>query len=128
MIRRPPRSTRTDTLFPYPRSSDLHPLDSVVVSVTQIHAGDAYNVIPPSVALRGTVRTYRDEVTDLAEARMRQIVDGITAAPGGRGEVDFRRGYPATVNHEAEHEVAAGVTAPLVGDEKGTRTPTPRRA
>src|SRR3546814_10733370 len=53
-------------------SRNTHPLDSVVVSVTQIHAGDAYNVIPPSVALRGTVRTYRDEVTDLAEARMRQ--------------------------------------------------------
>ncbi|HEY9568981.1 MAG TPA: M20 aminoacylase family protein [Thalassobaculum sp.] len=106
-------------------SRNTHPLDSVVVSVTQIHAGDAYNVIPPSVALRGTVRTYRDEVTDLAEARMRQIVDGITAAHGGRGEVDFRRGYPATVNHEAETEVAARVAAALVGDEKVNRNPTP---
>src|SRR3546814_20734702 len=71
-------------------SRTTHPLDSVVVSVTQIHAGDAYNVIPPSVALRGPVRTYRDEVTDLAEARMRQIVAGLTPAHGGRGAVAVR--------------------------------------
>src|SRR3546814_16708445 len=44
---------------------------------------------------------------------------------GGRGEVDFRRGYPATVNHEAETEVAARVAAALVGDEKVNRNPTP---
>jgi len=106
-------------------SRSTHPLDSVVVSVTQIHGGDAYNVIPPSVKLCGTVRTYRDEVTDLAEARMRQLVDGVTAAHGGRGEVEFRRGYPATVNHEAETERAAKVAAALVGEDKVDRNPTP---
>src|SRR3546814_578747 len=102
-------------------SRHTHPLDSVVVSVTQIPAGDAYNVIPPSVALRGTVRTYRDEVTDLAGARMRQIDDGITAAHGGRGEVDVRPGHPATGNNEAETEVAARVAAGVVGREKRPR-------
>ncbi|MEQ8398127.1 M20 aminoacylase family protein [Thalassobaculum sp.] len=106
-------------------SRSSHPLDSLVVSVTQIHGGDAYNVIPPSVKLCGTVRTYRDEVTDLAEARMKQVVDGVAAAHGGRGEVDFRRGYPATVNHEAETEIAAKVAVELVGADKVDRNPTP---
>ena len=106
-------------------SRNTHPVDSVVVSVTQIHGGDAYNVIPPSMVLRGTVRAYRDEVMDLAEARMRQVVEGVTMAHGGRGEVDFRRGYPATVNHEAETEIAAGVAAALVGADKVDRNPTP---
>jgi len=106
-------------------SRSTHPLDSVVVSVTQIHGGDAYNVIPPLVKLCGTVRTYRDEVTDIAERRMRQIVDGVTAAHGGRGEVDFRRGYPATVNHAAETERAAQVATALVGADKVDLNPTP---
>ncbi len=106
-------------------SRNTHPVESVVVSVTQIHGGDAYNVIPPSMVLRGTVRAYRDEVMDLAEARMRQVVDGVTMAHGGRGEVDFRRGYPATINHEAETEIAAQVAAALVGADKVDRNPTP---
>ncbi len=106
-------------------SRNTHPVEPVVVSVTQIHGGDAYNVIPPSMVLRGTVRAYRDEVMDLAEARMRQVVDGVTMAHGGRGEVDFRRGYPATINHEAETEVAAQVAAALVGADKVDRNPTP---
>ena len=106
-------------------SRNTHPVDSVVVSVTQIHGGDAYNVIPPSMVLRGTVRAYRDEVMDLAEARMRQVVEGVTMAHGGRGDVYFRRGYPATVNHEAETEIAAKVAVALVGADKVDRNPTP---
>jgi hippurate hydrolase len=96
---------------------NVHPVDSLVVSVTQIHGGDAYNVIPPHVVLRGTVRAYSDAVMAKAEDRMRALVEGIPAAYGGRGELDFRYGYPATVNSEAETGVAAGVAARLVGDE-----------
>ena len=98
-------------------SRNTHPVDSLVVSVTQIHAGDAYNVIPPSVVLRGTVRTYSEEVMKVAEERMRAIIEGIPAANGGSGELDFRYGYPATVNSEAETVVAADVAAGLMGAE-----------
>ncbi|NQW08708.1 MAG: amidohydrolase [Alphaproteobacteria bacterium] len=106
-------------------SRNVHPVDSVVVTVTQIHGGDAYNVIPPAVELKGTVRTYKDEVMDIAEARMKQVVDGVTAAHGGRGELTFRRGYPATVNHPAESVVAARVAEALVGADNVDREPMP---
>jgi len=96
-------------------SRNTHPVDSLVVSVTQIHGGDAYNVIPPHVTLRGTVRAYSDAVMDKAEARMKAIVEGIPAAHGGRGELHFDKGYPATVNSEPETEVAAAVASRLVG-------------
>ena len=69
----------------------------------------------PSVVLRGTVRTYSEEVMKLAEERMRAIVEGIPAANGGLGELDFRYGYPATINSEAESAVAADVAAGLMG-------------
>jgi len=106
-------------------SRNVHPIDSVVVSVTQIHAGDAYNVIPPKVELKGTVRTYTDAVMDVAESRMRAIVEGIPAAHGGRGELDFTRGYPATVNHEKETAIAAEVAAQIVGKENVDEDPVP---
>ena len=96
-------------------SRNVHPVDSVVVTVTQIHAGDAYNVIPASVDLKGTVRTYKDAVMDIAETRMKQVVEGVAAAHGGRGELNFHRGYPATVNHPAETVIAARVAEELVG-------------
>src|SRR3546814_17053341 len=88
-------------------SRNTHPLDSVVVSVTQIHAGDAYNVITPTVAPRGTVRTYRDDVTALAAARMRQNGDGITPEHGGRGAAAFRRAPPRPENTEPATPVPA---------------------
>src|SRR5262249_262231 len=58
-------------------SRNLHPLDAGVVSVTQVHGGDTWNVIPEEVVLRGTVRTFKKEVQDLIEERMRGIVAGI---------------------------------------------------
>ena len=106
-------------------SRSVHPLDSVVVSVTQIHAGDAYNVIPPKVELKGTVRTYTDEVMTLAEQRMRAIVEGIPVSHGGKGELVFNWGYPATVNAERETEIAAKVIEDLVGADKVDHNPTP---
>jgi hippurate hydrolase len=106
-------------------SRNTHPVDSLVVSVTQINGGDAYNVIPPHVTLRGTVRTYSDKVMDLAEERMTAIVQGIPAAYGGRGELVFDRGYPATINSEAETEVAASVATGLVGETNVIRDMLP---
>ena len=60
-------------------SRNLHPLDAGVVSVTQVHAGDTWNVIPDEIVLRGTVRTFEADVQDTIERRMKTIVDGIAA-------------------------------------------------
>lgn len=106
-------------------SRNANPLDSVVVSITQFHAGDAYNVIPPSAVIRGTVRTYTTAMMDLAEKRMGEIANGIATAHGARAELDFRRGYPATVNWEKETDIAANIAAEIVGETNVNRNMDP---
>ena len=83
--------------------------DELVVSVTQIHAGSAENVIPDKAYVNGTVRTFDPAVQDLVEARLKEIVDGQAAAFGVEARVDYDRRYPATVNDVAKSEFAAEV-------------------
>jgi len=90
------------------------PLDTAVVSVTMIHAGEARNVIPERCTLEGTVRTYRVEVLDLVERRMRTIAEQLAAAHGARCDFTFQRRAPALVNHRHEAAFAAGVIERLV--------------
>ncbi len=97
-------------------SRTLDPLDAAVVSVTQFHAGDAYNVIPERAVLGGTVRAFRPEVRDAAEAAMERICNGIAAGFGVEADLDYRRGYPPTVNSAAEAELCRAVAADLVGE------------
>ena len=97
------------------RSKD--PIETAVISITMFHAGAAFNVIPEEAVLSGTVRTFNPEVQDLIEAGMKRIAEGIASGMGGSAEVDFRRGYPATVNHEAQTQLAADVAGGIVGPE-----------
>lgn len=97
-------------------SRNTHPLDAVVVSVTQIHGGDAYNVLPDEVILRGTTRSFRPEVQDSIEPAMRRIVDGICQTMGATATVKYERRYPPTINTAPETEIAAKVAAQVVGD------------
>jgi amidohydrolase len=106
-------------------SRNIHPVDSAVVSVTQIHAGDAWNVIPEQVLLRGTARSFKPAVRDAVEARMKQIVDGVAAAHGATANFMYKRNYPPTVNHERETEIAARVAADVVGEANVDRNPMP---
>jgi hippurate hydrolase len=93
-------------------SRTVDPLRSVVVSVTKFNAGFAHNVIPDEAKLAGTVRTLDPEVRDLAEQRLRQIVNGIAATHGAEAEIHYHRNYPVTFNHatETDHAVAAART------------------
>jgi hippurate hydrolase len=106
-------------------SRNTDPLDAVVVSVTQIHGGDAYNIIPDSVQLKGTVRTFKDKVRDRMEPAMRRIAEGICAAAGAAVELDYHRRYPSTVNHAEETELAAAAAEAVVGKENVDRHPVP---
>lgn len=106
-------------------SRNTDPIDALVVSVTQIHGGDAYNVIPDEVILRGTVRSFREEVRDAVEPAMRRIADGVCAAFGGEAELRYEKRYPATVNSVDETELAARVAGAIVGDENIERRPVP---
>jgi hippurate hydrolase len=98
-------------------SRNASPLDSIVVSICSMETSqtNVFNVIPDFVQLVGTVRTFRPDTRDMAERRIREIVAGIAAAMGGTADIDYRRGYPATVNSEAEAAFAARVGERVFG-------------
>jgi amidohydrolase len=96
-------------------SRNLSPIDSGVLSVTQIHAGSATNVIPDDARLLGTVRTFKTDVLDLIERRMHEIAQHTAAAFGAQVEFKFTRNYPALVNHERETALAIEVMRGIVG-------------
>ena len=93
----------------------IDPLDAVVLSITQFHAGEAYNVIPDRASLCGTVRAFRPEVQTQVEESMQRICAGVAAAFGAQVSVEYRRGYPPTVNTPAEAARCAEVAARVVG-------------
>jgi hippurate hydrolase len=106
-------------------SRTTDPLESAVVSVTQIHGGDAWNVIPERVVLRGTARAFRPEVQDAIEAGIRRLAGGIAEAHGASAAVHYERRYPPTINSAAEAEQAARVAAEVAGDARVERAPIP---
>ncbi|MGN7294865.1 M20 aminoacylase family protein [Rhizobium sp. SAFR-030] len=95
---------------------NANPLRSVVVSVTQFHAGTTHNIIPEEAFLTGTVRSLDEEVRDLAERRIRQIAEGIAAANDAVALVEYERACPVTVNHADETGHAARAAIDIVGE------------
>lgn len=106
-------------------SRAIDPLGAAVVSVTQIHAGDTWNVLPARAALRGTIRTFEPAVRERIEAALKRIAEGTAAAHGCRADVHILKHYPATVNAAAETELAAAVAERVVGKERVIRNPPP---
>jgi amidohydrolase len=104
---------------------NVDPVQRAVVSVTQVHGGDTFNVIPETAMLTGTVRSFLPEVRDLLERRLHEIATGIGTALGVRVEVEYQRGYPPTVNTEAETEIAALAAAEVAGEDKVDRAREP---
>ena len=100
---------------------NVRPVDTAVVSVTKIHAGDAYNVIPEKATLGGTVRCFSNSVMDLVENRVRQIAESVAAGFGASASLDFRRLFPALVNNEDETKFIAETAAELVGEDNVNR-------
>lgn len=87
-----------------------------VVSVTQIHAGSADNVIPDGGFINGTIRTFDKEVQAMIHQRLKEITTGTAAAYGLSADLHIDVGYPATVNHEAQTAFAADVARDIAGD------------
>ncbi len=102
-------------------SRNTDPVDTAVVSTTQIHSGDAYNVIPQTARLSGTVRVFRRETMRLVEERMRAIAEGVAKAFGAEAELDYREIFLPLVNTAEEAEFCADVAAGIVGEEKVER-------
>jgi amidohydrolase len=109
-------------------SRNVHPLEGAVVSVTQIHGGDTWNVIPETVLLRGTTRSFKPAVRDQIEPAIRRVAEGACSACGAAMKLRYERRYPPTINSALETELAATAAAALVGDENVRRDMLPSMA
>lgn len=98
-------------------SRNVSPIDSAVITIAAMQAGDldAFSVIPGTVRLTGTVRSFKASVQDLLEERLGTLVASIAAAFGATATCDYRRMYPATINSLAEARFAADVAESVVG-------------
>jgi amidohydrolase len=102
---------------------EKNPLQTAVLSITQIHAGSATNVIPDEAQIVGTVRTFTNATLDLIESRMAEVASHIAAAFNAEVEFKFRRNYPPLINHPKETAFAIDVMRDVVGkDNVDTRT------
>jgi hippurate hydrolase len=106
-------------------SRAIDPLDAAVVSVTQFHAGDTWNVIPERAVLRGTTRALRTDVQDSVEAAVHRIAEGIAATHGVGAQVHYERRYPPTINDPAETDRAAAAAVAVAGEGNVDRDPSP---
>jgi amidohydrolase len=103
-------------------SRTIDPLDSAVISICEFHAGNARNVIPQTAELRGTIRTLTEEVRALVEKRVREVVAGVAQMTGAKIDLVYERGYPVTVNHAAQTDVARRVAQEVGGDNAVAET------
>lgn len=110
-----PAACQLVTAFQTIVSRNKRPIDPGVISVTMIHAGEATNVVPDSVVLEGTVRTFTLELLDLLERRMKAMTEQLAGAFELTAEFEFHRNYPPTINHPAETEFARRVLTDMVG-------------
>ncbi len=101
------------------------PTDAAVLSVTKLHAGSAYNVIPDSVEIAGTARTIRPETRENLAREVREMAQALAAAHGGEADVNWIWNYPPTVNPEAEAAMAVEIAGAIVGAENVIRDAPP---
>ncbi len=104
-------------------SRSVDPLESAVISMCEFHAGNARNVIPQTAELRGTVRTLTPEVRELVEKRVREVVAGVAQITGAKIDLVYERGYPVTVNHAAQTDLATQVAKDVAGDANVHESP-----
>jgi amidohydrolase len=106
-------------------SRNVGPLDSVVVSITQFHAGTTHNIIPQEVKLSGTVRTLLPETQKLAQQRLHEIATHIAEAHGCEATLDYHIGYPVTRNDPGAVETFFATARAAIGDESVQLMPDP---
>ena len=99
-------------------SRNIDPFKPAVISVTQVHAGDAYNVIPDSVQLCGGVRYFDQESGLIIKRRIEEVLQGICSTYGASFTLNYDELYPVLSNHEKETGIAVTAASDLVGAEK----------
>ncbi|MFT7684741.1 MAG: amidohydrolase [Candidatus Azotimanducaceae bacterium] len=103
----------------------VDPQEPAVLSITQFHGGDAYNVIPNEVKISGCTRSFSPKVQALMESRMEQMAREICNAYGASAEFTYEHRYPATINSAAESDIAAEVAESIVGADAVNKNPKP---
>lgn len=106
-------------------SRNIPPQETAVLSFTQIHTGDAYNVIPETARIMGTARAFSPTVMATIEDNMRRVAEGIATGMGARAELDFRVEFLPTVNDEDQTVFAADCAASMVGEANVNRDREP---
>lgn len=106
-------------------SRNVAPLDTCVLSVTQLHSGSAYNIVPDTATLAGTIRYFKDEVCQLAETRMRELCEGFAKAYGVKINIDLRNIFDVLMNDADLSEAYMEAAADIVGAENITSTDEP---
>lgn len=106
-------------------SRNADPREAAVLSITQIHAGSAYNVIPEEAALAGTVRTFSPEIAKLIRERMREICAGMALTFGVQIDIDIRGIFDVLVNHPEQAVATAAVATEIVGAGNVLTEPKP---
>jgi hippurate hydrolase len=107
-------------------SRNVDPLQAAVLSITQIHSGSAYNVIPGDAWMCGTVRCFSDEIRTLIRKRMREIAAGFAAAYDAEISVEIRDGFSVLVNKEEQSRVVEEVARTVVDPAKVITRSTPK--
>jgi hippurate hydrolase len=96
-------------------SRNADPLDSIVVSITALNAGEAFNVIPQTVEIKGSVRTLTEAMRTLAQKRITEIVDGLMKAFDMKYVLDYHLGYPVTFNHAGQTDFVTSAAKNVFG-------------
>ncbi len=105
---------------------NVDPLKSAVISVTSLHTdGESYNVLPQSVAIRGTVRTLSNDIQDLVEDAVHRVINNTASAYGAEAQINYKRDYPVTCNHVEETHIAGNVATDVAGEDKVQRSMLP---
>ncbi len=99
-------------------SRNIDPIECGVISITQIHAGTAFNVIPETAKIMGTIRSFEPAVKEVMQKRLVTVLENISAAYDTRAELTYHDGYPATVNNAEKAAFAVKVAASIVGENK----------
>ena len=103
----------------------MSPTEPIALSVTKFHGGTADNVLPSTVTLTGTLRTFTPAAKERATAAMQQLVQGIAAAHGASAELRFDRGYPPTVNDAKATDYLQEVATAMLGERQVKRLAAP---
>lgn len=103
----------------------LNPFEAAVMSITQVHAGDTWNVLPRDAMLRGTVRSFKPAVQDALETAIRHTAEAVALGHRCRADVRYEQRYPATVNDPEATDRARRAAALVVGEAGLETDPTP---